>query len=73
MTDREKTRNVHAARPVAGEATRAVNPSLTRASTVLYRDTAHLRDTALRRAKGERNFSYGAKGTPTTFALEDAT
>ena len=45
---------------------------MTRASTVLYRDTAHLRETAQRRAKGERNFSYGAKGTPTTFALEDA-
>lgn len=72
MTDRDKTRFVHAARPAPGETTRAVNPSLTRASTVLYRNTAHLRDTALRRAKGERNFSYGAKGTPTTFALEDA-
>ncbi len=72
MTDRGKTRNVHAARPASGEGTRAVNPSVTRASTVLYRDTAHLRDTAIRRSKGERNFSYGAKGTPTTFALEDA-
>jgi cystathionine beta-lyase len=72
MTDRDKTRLVHAARPPAGDATRAVNPSITRASTVLYRDTAHLRETALRRSKGERSFSYGAKGTPTTFALEDA-
>jgi cystathionine beta-lyase len=76
MTDRDKTRFVHTARPAPGQSTRqttsAVNPSLTRASTVLYRDTAHLRETALRRSKGERSFSYGAKGTPTTFALEDA-
>ena len=72
MSDSDKTRYVHAARPAGGEATRAVNPSVIRASTVVYRDTAHLRETALRRAKGERNFSYGAKGTPTTFALEDA-
>ena len=72
MSDREKTRFVHVGRPAAGDGARSVNPSLTRASTVLYRDTAHLRETALRRTKGERNFSYGAKGTPTTFALEDA-
>src|SRR5262245_28393185 len=72
MTERDKTRFVHVSRPAQGDATRAVNPSLTRASTVLYRDTAHLRETFQRRVKGERNFSYGAKGTPTTFALEDA-
>ncbi len=72
MTDRDKTRFVHAARPAGGEGTRAVNPSLVRASTVLYRSSAHLRETAQRRAGGERSFSYGAKGTPTTFALEDA-
>lgn len=72
MSDREKTRHVHVARPVGGGETRAVNPSLTRASTVLYESTAHLREMAQRRAKGERGFTYGAKGTPTTFALEDA-
>lgn len=72
MTDREKTRFVHAARPAGTGETRSVNPPITRASTVLYRDTAHLRETAVRRGKGERSFSYGAKGTPTTFALEDA-
>jgi cystathionine beta-lyase len=72
MTDREKTRFVHASRPEPGKATSSVNPPLTRASTVLYRDTAHLREMGRRRAEGERGFTYGAKGTPTTFALEDA-
>ncbi len=72
MSDREKTRNVHAGRqPFSGD-TRAVNPPLVRASTVLYGSSTHLRDTARRRHAGERNFSYGARGTPTTFALEDA-
>lgn len=72
MTDKEKTRFVHAARPAAGSETRSVNPPVTRASTVLYPDTAYLREIGERRARGERNFTYGAKGTPTTFALEDA-
>ena len=72
MTDRDKTRLVHASRPAPGEGTSAVNPPLTRASTVLYRSTSHLREMGRRRAAGERGFTYGAKGTPTTFALEDA-
>src|SRR5258708_36619296 len=49
-----------------------VNPAVVRASTVLYRDIATRRAVQARRAKGERVFSYGANGTPTTFALEDA-
>src|SRR5258708_13908997 len=49
-----------------------VNPAVVRASTVLYRDIATRRAVQARRAKGERTFSYGANGTPTTFALEDA-
>jgi cysteine-S-conjugate beta-lyase len=72
MTDKDKTRMVHAGRPVFAGSTRAVNPPLIRASTVLYGNSAHLRDTALRRHAGERNFSYGARGTPTVYALEDA-
>jgi cystathionine beta-lyase len=72
MTDRDKTRLVHAARPPRGEEAQAVNPPLIRASTVLYPSTAGLREIVRRRSAGERNFSYGAKGTPTTFALEDA-
>ncbi len=72
MTEREKTRHVHVARPAPGEGTRAVNPSVTRASTVLYPSTAYQREIVERRKAGERGFTYGAKGTPTTFALEDA-
>ncbi|QHI97132.1 cystathionine beta-lyase [Xylophilus rhododendri] len=49
----------------------AVNPPLVRASTVLFRDTAEQREMRERRGS-ERIFSYGARGTPTSFALEDA-
>ena len=72
MTKRDKTRFVHVARPPANGEAGAVNPPVVRASTVLYPSTSHLRDIVRRRNAGERNFSYGAKGTPTTFALEDA-
>jgi cystathionine beta-lyase len=42
-----------------------------RASTVLFDSVAAMRETRARRGD-ERAFSYGARGTPTTFALEDA-
>ena len=45
---------------------------MVRCSTVLYRDMATRKALQVRREKGERTFSYGANGTPTTFALEDA-
>ena len=48
-----------------------VNAPLVRASTVLFDSVAAMRDTRARRGD-ERAFSYGARGTPTTFALEDA-
>jgi cystathionine beta-lyase len=47
-----------------------VNPPLIRASTVLFEDCAQQRDLRERRAT-ERLFTYGARGTPTAFALED--
>jgi cystathionine beta-lyase len=72
MKERDKTRLVHAARPARSSEAQAVNPPLIRASTVLYPSTSGLREIVRRRNAGERNFSYGAKGTPTTFALEDA-
>ena len=72
MADREKTRLVHASRaPMAGE-TGTVNPPVVRCSTVLYRDVGARKSVQAKREKGERVFSYGANGTPTTFALEDA-
>lgn len=72
MTRRDKTRLVHTARGKAEAETHAVNPAIVRASTVLYKDTSVLKSVRGRREKGERIFSYGARGTPTTFALEDA-
>ena len=72
MSDREKTRLVHASRAKMTGEVGTVNPAVVRASTVLYRDIATRKAVQARRAKGERAFSYGANGTPTTFALEDA-
>ncbi len=66
----ERTRLVHLGRPAKG-ARRPVNPPVVRASTVLYENTADLRETRRRRSEGERLFAYGTGGTPTTHALED--
>ena len=72
MTERDKTRMVHVSRSPKNGRTRSVNPPLVRASTVLYDGTDHMREMVARRSKGIREFTYGARGTPTTFALEDA-
>ncbi len=73
MTDRDKTKLVHLSRNAAPPGqTRAVNPAVVRASTVLYDSSGHREEMTRRRLAGERNFVYGARGTPTTFALEDA-
>lgn len=47
-----------------------VNPPVVRASTVLFASTAEMREMRARRAS-ERLFTYGARGNPTAFALED--
>jgi cystathionine beta-lyase len=72
VSEREKTRLVHASRAKLMGDVGIVNPAVMRASTVLYRDIGTRKAVQARRAKGERTFSYGANGTPTTFALEDA-
>ena len=72
VSEREKTRLVHASRATMEGDVGTVNPALVRCSTVLYRDMGTRRSVAVRREKGERTFSYGANGTPTSFALEDA-
>jgi len=72
LRDREKTRLVHASRATMMGEVGTVNPAVVRCSTVLYRDIPTRRAVQARRAKGERTFSYGSNGTPTTFALEDA-
>src|SRR5690606_6883428 len=53
------------------EGGKAVNPPVIRASTVAFENMAQWHDLRARRDT-ERLFTYGAKGTPTTFALEDA-
>ena len=72
MSDRLKTRLVHAARAKVTGDVGTVNPPVVRCSTVLYRDIATRKAVRARREGGAREFSYGASGTPTTFALEDA-
>jgi cystathionine beta-lyase len=72
MTHRDKTRLVHVSRPRPTGDTGPVNPPIVRTSTVLYKDMASVRSMAARRSSGERLFTYGVRGTPTTYALEDA-
>lgn len=66
-----RTRLLRAGRNPAYTGGSAVNPPLVRASTVTFDNTQHQRE--MRAARGhDRVFNYGARGTPTTFALEDA-
>jgi cystathionine beta-lyase len=65
-----RTRLVHAGRPERNAAG-PVNTPVVRTSTVLFPDVATMRDIKKRRER-ERPLSYGRRGTPTTFALEDA-
>ena len=62
---------VHAGREGAGSGTRPVNPPVMRASTVVFDTMADWRSTRQRRDT-EQVLSYGARGTHTTFALENA-
>jgi cystathionine beta-lyase len=70
--ERDKTRLVHLSRAEMAGEVGTVNPPVVRCSTVLYRDIGTRKDVRARREKGERLFAYGASGTPTSFALEDA-
>jgi cysteine-S-conjugate beta-lyase len=72
VSDRQKTRLVHASRGKMTGEVGTVNPAVVRCSTVLYRDIGTRKAVRAKREKGAREFSYGASGTPTTFALEDA-
>jgi cystathionine beta-lyase len=64
------TRLVRGGKQPAFEGGTTVNPPVVRASTVLFKDTEHQRELRERRGN-ERLFTYGARGTPTGFALED--
>jgi len=65
-----RTRLVHAARTEKGSGARGVNVPVTRLSTVLFDSLGEMRDVRKRR-DSERLLSYGARGNPTAFALED--
>jgi len=64
------TRLVHAGKQPQYDGGRPVNPPLVRASTVLFESVAQQQELRIRRGD-ERLFTYGARGTPTVFALED--
>jgi len=67
---RVRTQLIHLARTEKGNGGRAVNVPVTRLSTVLFDNLAQMRDARSRRDH-ERVLSYGARGNPTAFALED--
>jgi cystathionine beta-lyase len=69
-SDRPRTRLVHAGLTTRVDGGRAVNPPVIRASTILFDSVAHLQDIRRRRDE-ERVLSYGARGNPTAYALED--
>lgn len=64
------TRLVHAGKHPVFDGGRPVNPPVVRASTVLFNNAAEQRELRGRRGD-ERLFTYGARGNPTNFALED--
>lgn len=65
-----RTRLIHTARGTRIDGVGVVNPSVTRMSTVLFDNLAQMKDIRSRRDH-ERLLSYGARGNPTAFALED--
>lgn len=62
---------VHAGRQAHGSGTRPVNPPLMRTSTVVFDSVADWRAARTKRST-QQVLSYGARGTETTFALENA-
>lgn len=67
---RDRTRLLRSGLSTRVDGGKAVNPPLVRASTILFDDIAHLKDVRRRRIT-ERVLSYGARGNPTAYALED--
>ena len=61
---------VHAGRESHVPGGKPVNPPIVRLSTVLFESVAEMRDIRARRGT-ERVLSYGARGNPTGYALED--
>lgn len=67
---RHSTQLVRAGRHPQYDGGEAVNAPIVRASTVTFENMAQWNDVRARRGS-ERLFTYGARGTPTAFALED--
>jgi cysteine-S-conjugate beta-lyase len=65
-----RTRLTRAGRNTRVAGGQPVNPPVVRASTILFESVAALKDVRARRSN-ERLLSYGARGNPTAFALED--
>jgi cystathionine beta-lyase len=65
-----RTRLIQGGRGPRSAGAQGVNPPLVRLSTVLFDNLAQMRDARARRDQ-ERVLSYGARGNPTAFALED--
>ena len=70
VDEQVRTWLVHGARTEKGSGARLVNVPVSRLSTVLFDNLAQMRDARSRR-DSERVLSYGARGNPTAFALED--
>lgn len=70
MTHSHATRLAHIGRTIDVAGGQPVNPPVVRASTVLFESVAQMQDMRARRGE-ERLFTYGARGNPTNFALED--
>lgn len=70
MTHSLPTRLAHAGRMSNVPGGQPVNPPVVRASTVLFESVAQQREMRARRDH-DRLFTYGARGNPTNFALED--
>lgn len=71
MKPGSQTRLVRSGRSLHGSGTRPVNPPVMRTSTVVFDTVADWRATREKR-QTEQTLSYGARGTETTFALENA-
>jgi cystathionine beta-lyase len=65
-----RTRLIHGGRGPQPAGAHGVNPPVVRLSTVLFDNVAQMRDARGRRDQ-ERLLTYGARGNPTAFALED--
>ncbi|MBD1551247.1 cystathionine beta-lyase [Pseudomonas typographi] len=65
-----QTQLVHAGRGAAASGPRGVNAPVARLSTVLFDSVGQMREARARRDQ-ERVLSYGARGNPNAYALED--